>query len=299
MFLSQPNGITISTNFNNDLTDSVSNLVSEQHSPHMDSMNGELSTMMRHQHAINCSEYPMYPLLCPGDAYAHQSAHLLPGQLKQEQQDYHQQPTTTTVKYPYRCDETLHKYPKRCTEEYHRCSEGNVVYASEQQQKFHPIVEMQNAQKYQPMPVVDLQKYPHQRYNEYAQQQCVVADEAGFYNYTPDLQKFPQRYSEDPHVRMQQPSVKYNNLQRCNEHFKYPMARNVLPNRLIGNSGFPIIGQTAIGLVVNRFNNTPGGPMPPDYAYAKNSMCINNGNDEDATMNLRYATNSISDNDDI
>lgn len=268
--------------------------MSEQHSPHMDSMNGELS-MMRHQHAINCSEYPMYPLLCPGDAYAHQSAHLLPAsQLKQDrhEQEYHQ----PTSKYPYRCDETLHKYPKRCTEEYHRCSEGNVVYASEQK---YPIVDVAAQQNYQA--VVDLQKYP-QRYADYAtqqQQQHVVSDEAGFYNYNTDLQKFPQRYSEDPHVRMQQPSVKYN--LRCNEHgYNYPpMGRNVYQNQMSHNSGLPLIGQTAIGLVVNRFNSGTGQMAPQgEFAYAKSAICVNNGNEED-TMNLRYATNSISDNEDI
>ena len=141
---------------------------------------------------------------------------------------------------------------------------------------------------------IDLQKYP-QRYSEDPLRYKL--DDTSVYT---DLQKFPQCYSEDP-LRFSQPqhALKYNNL-RCTVHgLKYPVSKHLLPAvvmpRILGPGGVPIIGQSAIGLAVNAFGS---GPLTNNFSYAENSLCRSNGAENDF-LNQRFITSSMSDNDDI
>ncbi|KAF7390197.1 hypothetical protein HZH68_012054 [Vespula germanica] len=96
---------------------------------------------------------------------------------------------------------------------------------------------------------IDLQKYP-QRYSEDTLRYKI--DEKNGYS---DLQKFPQCRSEDP-LRISQAhhTMKYNNL-RCTDHsIKYPLPKNILPARILGATGIPI---QAIGLIDSRFGSNP------------------------------------------
>ncbi|XP_035738448.1 probable palmitoyltransferase ZDHHC14 isoform X1 [Vespa mandarinia] len=134
---------------------------------------------------------------------------------------------------------------------------------------------------------IDLQKYP-QRYSEDILQYKI--DEKNGYS---DLQKFPQCRSEDP-LRIPQAhhTMKYNNL-RCTDHgIKYPIPKNILPARILGATGIPI---QAIGLIDSRFGSNP---LSNNLSYVDNSFCPNDSTEEDL-LNRRFIMNSMSDNDDI
>lgn len=254
----------------------MNNLISGQHSPKIESINGEL-TLLRHptrcpedlpkypRQYINDTYVPPYPMQhCSQDPVKHIKYNTEIDRLNPEFQ-----------KYPCRCEESLQKYPHRCREEYHRCSDNNIIYD-----------QCIGDQKYG----IDLQKYP-QRYSE-DPLRYQISEKNGY----TDLQKFPQCYSEDPLRLAQSPHMlKYNNL-RCTEHsLKYPISKNILPARILGTGGIPIIGQTAIGLVVNRFGS---GPLTNDLSYTENSLCPSDSTEEDL-LNRRFIMSSLSDNEDI
>nr|XP_034183461.1 palmitoyltransferase ZDHHC9 isoform X1 [Osmia lignaria] len=274
----QSNGTTVQANPSPDLTGSMNNLVSGQHSPQIESINGELS-LLRHtirypedlskypRQYINDTYVPTYPLQhCFQDSVKH-----IKYDIDRGNPDFQ--------KYPCRCEENLHKYPHRCREEYNRCSDNNLMYD-----------QCVGDQKYG----IDLQKYP-QRYSEDPIRHKI--DDKSIYT---DLQKFPQCYSEDPlRISQSQQTLKYNNL-RCTVHgLKYPISKNLLPtvvmSRILGAGGMPIIGQNAIGLAVNRFGS---GPLTNTFSYAENSLCPSDSTEEDL-LNRRFIMSSMSDNDDI
>ncbi|XP_024945904.1 uncharacterized protein LOC107272832 isoform X5 [Cephus cinctus] len=270
----QSNGMGIPTNPGGDITGSMNNLVPGQHSPRLESMNGEL-TLLRHP--SRCPEdLPKYPRQYINDTYVPKYPARRCSQESVKHIKYETGRFNPDVhKYPYMCEESLHKYPQRCREEYHRCSDNNLIYDQ--------YVE---DQKY----AIDLQKYP-QRYSEDPLR--YKSDDPKVYT---DLQKFPQRYSEDPLRISHSPhTLKYNNL-RCTDHgFKYPITKSILPGKILGAGGIPIIGHTAIGLVVNRFGSEP---LANDLSYAENSFCSNESAEEDL-LNRRFIMSSMSDNDDI
>lgn len=277
----QSNGIGMLTNPGSDVSGSINNLVTGQHSPshgrRIESINGEL-TLLRHP--SRCPEdLPKYPRQCVNDSYVQKN--YPPRRCSQDHIKYGKYNEVDRFnpelhKYPYRCEENLQKYPQRCSDEYHRCSDINLIhnrYATDQK---YPI---------------DLQKYP-QRYSEDPiRYRCEEPK-----NYT-DLQKFPQRYSEDP-LRISsagQHSLKYNHL-RCSDHnLKYPISKSILPTKILGAGGIPMIGQTAIGLVVNRFGS---GPLSGDLSFTGNSICASESTEEDL-LNQRFIMGSMSDTDDI
>ncbi|XP_012344757.2 palmitoyltransferase app isoform X2 [Apis florea] len=270
----QSNGTTVQTNPSPDLTGSMNNLVSDQHSSQIESINGELN-LLRHitHYPEDLSKYsreyiddtyvPAYPRqYCFQDSIKH-----VKYDTEIENPDFQ--------RYPCRCEENLHKYSHKCREEYHRCSDNNLIYDHVSDQKFG----------------IDLQKYP-QRYSEDSVRYKIND------KYYTDLQKFPQCYSEDPLRISQLHTLKYNNL-RCTVHgLKYPISKNLLPtvvmSRILGAGGMPIIGQNAIGLAVNRFGS---GPLTNAFSYAENSLCPNDNIEEDL-LNRRFimssTTNSVS-----
>ncbi|XP_033343425.1 probable palmitoyltransferase ZDHHC14 isoform X1 [Bombus vosnesenskii] len=274
----QSNGTAVQTNPSPDLTGSMNNLVSGQHSPQIESINGELS-LLRHT-AHYPEDLPKYPRRYINDIYApaYPRQHCFQEPMKHVKYD-----TEITnpdfQKYPCRREENLHKYSHRCREEYHRCSDNNLIYD-----------QCVGDQKYS----IDLQKYL-QRYSEDPIRYKI--DDKTIYT---DLQKFPQCYSEDPiRISQSQHTLKYNNL-RCTVHgLKYPISKNLLPtvvmSRILGAGGMPIIGQNAIGLAVNRFGS---GPLNNTFSYVENSLCPNDSTEEDL-LNQRFIMSSISDNDDI
>lgn len=256
----------------------MNNLVSGQHSPQIESINGELS-LLRHT-ARYTEELAKYPRQYINDTYGptYPLQHCFQDSVKHLKYD------TDTVnpdfqKYPCRCEENTHKYPHRCREEYHRCSDNNLIYD-----------QCAGDQKY----AIDLQKYP-QRYSEDPIRYKI--DDKPSYT---DLQKFPQCYSEDPlQISQSQHILKYNNL-RCTVHgLKYPISKNLLPtvvmSRILGAGGMPIMGQNAVGLAVNRFGSSH---LANTFSYAENSLCPSDGTDEDL-LNRRFIMSSMSDNDDI
>lgn len=275
--LLQSNGTTVQTNPSPDLTGSINNLVSDQHSSQIESINGELN-LLRHtthypedlskysQEYIDDTYVPAYPRqYCFQDSIKH-----VKYDTEIENPDFQ--------RYPCRCEENLHKYSHKCREEYHRCSDNNLIYD-----------QCVSDQKYG----IDLQKYP-KRYSEDSVQYKI--NDKSIYT---DLQKFPQCYSEDPLRISQSHTLKYNNL-RCTVHgLKYPISKNLLPtvvmSRILGAGGMPIIGQNAIGLAVNRFGSEP---LTNAFSYTENSLCPNDSTEEDL-LNQRFIMSSISDNDDI
>lgn len=286
----QANGISIETAPTNELTGSMNNLVSGQRSPRIESLNGELRVTARcppediikyPRQYINETYLTRYPsrltTLAPQDRF------------KSEQFRETDKLNADLKKYSYTCDENIQKYPQRCREEYHRCSDNNLIYDQFSiERKF----------------AVDLQKYPA-RYSEdtlrgYRDDNNVDDDDEpnNTNDHYIDLRKFPQRYRDDPNTKFSNPqhTLKYNNL-RCAQHPpKYPITKNILPARLLGSGGgIPIIGQTAISLVVNRFGSAP---LSHEMAFAENSLCPNDATEEDL-LNRRFIIGSISDNDDI
>ncbi|XP_018058921.1 PREDICTED: uncharacterized protein LOC108694132 isoform X2 [Atta colombica] len=270
----QSNGTTVQTSPSTDLTGSMNNLISGQHSPRIESINGEL-TLLRHP--TRCPEdLPKYPRQYINDTYVppYPVQHCSQDSVKHIKYTEVDRLNPDFQKYPCRCEDGLHKYPHRCREEYHRCSDNNLIYD-----------QCIGEQKYG----IDLQKYP-QRYSE-DPLRYKISEKNGY----TDLQKFPQCYSEDPLRLSQSPHMlKYNNL-RCTEHsLKYPITKNILPARILGTGGIPIIGQTAIGLVVNRFGS---GPLTNNLSYTENSLCPSDSTEEDL-LNRRFimssTTNSIS-----
>ncbi|XP_032686335.1 palmitoyltransferase ZDHHC5-like isoform X1 [Odontomachus brunneus] len=271
----QSNGTTVQTSPSTELTDSMNNLVTGLHSPRIESINGEL-TLLRHP--ARCPEdLPKYPRQYINDTCAppYPAQHYSQDSVKHIKYTEVDRINPDFQKYPCRCEEGLHKYPHRCREEYHRCSDNNLIYD-----------QCVDDQKY----AIDLQKYP-QRYSE-DPLRYKISDKNGY----TDLQKFPQCYSEDPLRLTQSPhTLKYNNL-RCADHtLKYPISKNILPARILGTGGIPIIGQTAIGLVVNRFGS---GPLTNNLSYAENSLCPSDSTEEDL-LNRRFIMSSLSDNEDI
>ncbi|XP_071575838.1 palmitoyltransferase ZDHHC9 isoform X2 [Temnothorax nylanderi] len=271
----QSNGTTVQTSPSTDLTGSMNNLISGQHSPRIESINGEL-TLLRHP--TRCPEdLPKYPRQYINDTYVppYPAQHCPEDSMKHINYTEVDRLNPDFQKYPCRCEDGLHKYPHRCREEYHRCSDNNLIYD-----------QCIGEQKYG----IDLQKYP-QRYSE-DPLRYKISERNGY----TDLQKFPQCYSEDPLRLSQSPHMlKYNNL-RCAEHsLKYPITKNILPARILGTGGIPIIGQTAIGLVVNRFGS---GPLTNNLSYAENSLCPSDSTEEDL-LNRRFIMSSLSDNEDI
>ncbi|XP_071633359.1 palmitoyltransferase ZDHHC9 isoform X2 [Temnothorax longispinosus] len=271
----QSNGTAVQTSPSTDLTGSMNNLISGQHSPRIESMNGEL-TLLRHP--TRCPEdLPKYPRQYINDTYVppYPAQHCPEDSMKNINYTEVDRLNPDFQKYPCKCEDGLHKYPHRCREEYHRCSDNNLIYD-----------QCIGDQKYG----IDLQKYP-QRYSE-DPLRYRISEKNGY----TDLQKFPQCYSEDPLRLSQSPHMlKYNNL-RCAEHsLKYPITKNILPARILGTGGIPIIGQTAIGLVVNRFGS---GPLANNLSYAENSLCPSDSTEEDL-LNRRFIMSSLSDNEDI
>lgn len=267
------------TNSNSEVSGSINNLVTGQHSPsqsrRIESINGEL-TLLRHP--SRCPEdLPKYPRQCVNDTYAQKYPTRRCSQEPVKYGKYNEVDrfNPDLQKYPYRCEENLQKYPPRCSDEYYRCSDINLIHSRYTGDYKYPV---------------DLQKYP-QRYSEDPlRQKCEELK-----SYT-DLQKFPQRYSEDPlRISHTGHSLKYNHL-RCSDHnLKYPISKSILPAKILGAGGIPMIGQTAIGLVVNRFGS---GPLSNDLSFTGNSLCASESTEEDL-LNQRFIMSSMSDTDDI
>nr|XP_033331683.1 probable protein S-acyltransferase 6 isoform X1 [Megalopta genalis]XP_033331684.1 probable protein S-acyltransferase 6 isoform X1 [Megalopta genalis] len=273
-----PNGTTVQTNPSAELTGSMNNLVTGQHSPQIESINGELS-LLRHT-ACYPEELPEYSRQYINDTYAtaYPVQHCFQDPVKHIKYETDRANPDFQI-YPCRCEENLQKYPHRCREEYHRCSDNNLMYDQcVSDQKFG----------------IDLQKYP-QRYSE-DPIRYNIDDRAGY----PDLQKYPQCYTEDPlRLPQSQHVLKYNNL-RCTVHgLKYPISKNLLPtvvmSRILGAGGMPIMTQNAIGFEINRYGS---GPLTNNFTYAENSLCPNDGTEE-GLLNRRFIMSSMSDNDDI
>ncbi|CAD1473858.1 unnamed protein product, partial [Heterotrigona itama] len=123
----QSNGTTVQANPSPDLTGSMNNLVSGQHSPQIESINGELS-LLRHT-AHYPEDLPKYPRHYINDIYAQAYArqHCFQEPMKHVKYDT-EIANPDFQKYPCRCEENLHKYSHRCREEYHRCSDNNLIY---------------------------------------------------------------------------------------------------------------------------------------------------------------------------
>ena len=254
------NGGSIPIN-HGELTGSMNNLYPGQHSPRLESINGELPLLRRPSH---CPEevLPNYPRQYVNDLYVTKypsrscSQDTSKRKLKITNSNFDPERTHELQKYPYRCEENienLQKYPQRCREEYHRCSENNLIYD----------------RKYD----FDFREYPR-GYSE----DPLRLDER---KTSTDLQKFPQRYSEDPlRVSHSQLALKYNNF-RCadysnpNGNFKYSGSKRILPSRILAAGGIPIIGQAAIGLVVNKFGSRS------DLSCTDNSFCPEESTEED------------------
>lgn len=241
-----------------ELTGSMNNLYPGQHSPRLESINGELPLLRRPSHCPE--EVPNYPRQYVGDVYvpkypARSCSHDT-SKRKPKVQEFEPDRAHEIQKNPYRCEENIQnfqKYPQRCREEYHRCSENNLIYDH----------------KYD----FDFCEYPR-GYSE----EPLRLDQR---KTCTDLQKFPQRYSEDPlRVAHSQIALKYNNF-RCadysnpNVSLKYSGTKRMLPSRILAAGGIPIIGQAAIGLVVNKFGSRS------DLSYMDNSLCPDEITEED------------------
>ncbi|XP_012272727.1 palmitoyltransferase app isoform X1 [Orussus abietinus] len=270
----QPNGMNIPTNPGIEHADSINNLVPGQRLPRIESINGEL-TLLRHP--AHCPESLVkYPCRYANDAYIPRYPARRP-----RESPRHQVPCVepeglarNAPKYQYECeDPSPRDYPPRCREEeYRRCAENEeaAIYGR----------------------CLEEAKYagnPRRYARGYSE------DPLAGYAVDTDLQKFPRRYSEDPTLVVHaHHGPRYGNF-GCNDHgLGYPLARSILPSRILGAGGIPIIGQTAIGLVVNGFGS---GPLEKD-SYAENSLCASESTEEDF-LNRRFILGSVSDNDDI
>ncbi|XP_032452609.1 palmitoyltransferase ZDHHC9 isoform X1 [Nasonia vitripennis] len=254
----------------------------QQHSPHLESINGEsgasASTASAHHLPRYLDDLPSYSCQYSADAYvplkysstrscADSPWDQRPGSLRSPRDYHHQQPPAPpppppTQKPSYRCEENLQRYPQRCREEYyHRCSESNLLaerYAETQHKYWSDV------HKY-------LQRYSEEPLNK-SIDEAELGKPVGYpvtSSATTDLQKFPQCYSEDP-LRVSVPSsgahsqrsLKYAAGLRCPEpytgrsSFKYPKSSGgFLGNRILSPGGLPMIGHTAIDLVVNKFGS--------------------------------------------
>ncbi|XP_076281279.1 palmitoyltransferase app isoform X2 [Lasioglossum baleicum] len=204
----QPNGTTVQTNPSTELTGSMNNLVTGQHSPQIESMNGELS-LLRHT-ACYPEELPEYSRQYINDTYAaaYPVQHCFQDPVKYIKYETDRTNPEFQI-YPCRCEENLQKYPHRCREEYHRCSDNNVMYD-----------QCVTDQKFE----IDLQKYP-KRYSE-DPIRYNINDRTGY----PVFQKYPpQCYTEDPlRLPQSQHALEYNNL-RCTVHGFQPGLPDFFP----------------------------------------------------------------------
>ncbi|XP_015174340.1 PREDICTED: uncharacterized protein LOC107065291 isoform X2 [Polistes dominula] len=255
----QSNGTGLQTNVPTELTDSMNNLVTGRYSPRLESINGELSLL---RHPSRCTdEIPKYSHQFISDIYV--PSYPMPHCPQEKHMKYN-----VNDRINPEFQKGIHKYPHRCREEYHRCSDNNLIY--DQCIQDH---------KY----AIDLQKYP-QRYSEDTLQ-YKIDDKNGY----SDLQKFPQCRSEDP-LRISQSqhhTMKYNNLRCTDNGIKYPIAKNILPARILGATGIPI---QALGLVDNRFGSNP---LSNNLSYVENSFCPNDSTEENL-LNRRFIMNSMS-----
>ena len=325
-----------------------------QHSPRLESINGESVASASSNHHLPRYLDELSPYSCQyssHDTYASVKYNPargcvapVPGDTSPwDQHSNPRSPRPPLEKPSYRCEENLQRYPQRCREEYyHRCSESNLMtergYESSSSSS-HQVQQQQH--KYWS----DVHKYL-QRYSEEPLTKTVDDAELRKLGYlthglsqtttttttTTDLQKFPQCYSEDP-LRVavaaphSQQSLKYAPGLRCPEHhggsFKYPSASKsagFLANRILSPGGLPMIGHTAIGLVVNKFGSGPldhhhlhrgGGSAEHQHfahhAYEQSSFCPcesgtagSVGRDEEEYLDGRYMmNNSMSDSDDM
>ncbi|KZC05037.1 putative palmitoyltransferase ZDHHC14 [Dufourea novaeangliae] len=239
----QSNGTTVQTNPSTDLAGSMNNLVTGQHSPQIESINGELS-LLRHNTTCYPEELPEYPHQYINDTYAtaYPLQHCFQDSVKHIKYATDRGNPDFQI-YPCRCEENLYKYP-------------------------------------------NLQKYP-QRYSEDPIRYNI--DDRTAYT---DLQKFPQCYSEDPlRIPQSRQVLEYNNV-RCTVHgLKYPISMNlptVVMSRILGAGGMPIMAQNAIGFEVNRFGS---GPLTDNFAYAENSLCPSDGSTTNSVSQL--VTNEV------
>lgn len=253
----------------------MNNLVSGQRSPRIESLNGELTLMSQSSRCpdddfptfrqyTNETYIPKHPRRCtqdrvqPGSDYASEIDRL----------------NAEIKKFNYRCEENLQKYPQRCREEYQRCSDNNLIYDQYTIENKYGADLQRRTRGYSE----DLLRYRDDEYRNYI-----------------DLQKFPQRYCEDS-VRpldTTPQTLKYNDI-RYNQHdIKYPIHKNILPNRILDSGRIPITGLTTIGLVVNRFGSAP---LNHDMNFGENSLYPGD-NTEDELINRRFIVGSMSDND--
>ncbi|XP_063985447.1 palmitoyltransferase ZDHHC9 isoform X1 [Diachasmimorpha longicaudata] len=252
-----------------ELSGSMNNLVSGRRSPRIESLNGELILVSQtqrlpaampsyHQYPNNETYIPKYSRRVTQDR--------VPSVLYYESQRF-TSPSHEEHNYNYQ-----QKYPQRYRDDFHPSADNNLIH---DQYTFE--------RKYG----VDLRKYPR----GYSADLLSHKDEE--YRNHPDLQKFPQRYFDDTNRPLYSPQfIKYNNL-RCSQHgFKYPIGKNILPNRILGSGGIPIIGQAAIGLVVNKFGSAP---LNHEISFADNSLCSGESIEDD--INRRFILGSMSDND--
>lgn len=310
-----------------DLTGSTNNLVTNQQHPpqlqqqqppqlHLESINGESSNLgAQHQPPRYLEDIPSYSCQYSSDAYAPNIKYHSPRSCSGSPWD---QKSNRSPHLPdaqkFRCEENLHRYPQRCREEYyHRCSESNLTndrYAESLQQQ-HQHKYWSDANEY-------LQRYPEDK---------TSIDDPYPTTTTTDLQKFPQYYSEDPlRPIYKYPSPPLPGL-RCPDHYsKYLTTKpnsGFFTNRILSPGGLPMIGQTAIGLVVNKFGSGPldhyhHHQLNRDNAFehthyvhqpyaeqsgfcpCETSANANTNRDDEEHLDARYMmNNSMSDSDDI
>ncbi|XP_076247248.1 palmitoyltransferase app isoform X1 [Calliopsis andreniformis] len=135
-----------------DLTGSMNNLVTGQHSPQIESMNGELSLLRHPTHCpedltkyshqyINDTDVPTYP---PQHCFQETMKHV----------NYDTDRSNPDFqKYPCRCEENLHKYPPRRREEYDRWSDNNslddeLYIHTKYSMNFLPTVKFNNVRRH-------------------------------------------------------------------------------------------------------------------------------------------------------
>lgn len=307
------------------LAGSTNNLVSnQQHQPqqlqqHLESINGESSNQVaQHQLPRYLDDLPSYSCQYASEAYDPSVKYDSPRSCSGSPWD---QRSNRSPRLPdvqkFRCEENLQRYPQRCREEYyHRCSESNlsddryVESLQHQQQQEQQHKYWSDTNEY-------LQRYPEDK---------TVMDDPYPTTTTTDLQKFPQYYSEDPlRPIYKYPSPPLPGL-RCPDHYsKYISAKpnsGFFTNRILSPGGLPMIGQTAIGLVVNKFGSGPldhhyhhhqlsrdndvehghysHHPYPEQSGFCpcESSVNANASRDDEEYLDARYMmNNSISDSD--
>lgn len=256
--LQVPNGITTMSESNGNLSETTSNLVSSgaPSSPHVDSVNGELNS-------VRWSAVEDKAAYFPTRRYAYDYYYGTPSRVTFAPESVplnHNNNIEACVaedhmsqhKYSsYSCEENLQKYHQRCRDEYYRCSDNNFLHNHYSFETAQPV------------------KYPP-RYSD-----------VSFH----ELCKFPQRkYSEQSLQHL----PKYNNSQ-CSEHSKYSTgAFNFLPNKVLPSMAIPMIGHTAMEMVVNNFDSTSS--MLPNVSYA---------NTRHDRYQAQYLRDSNSDNEDV